>query len=242
MGEMSQKAVIQDIKIKDIRIGDRLKQDINGYSGVLLYTGQVISHRELDFLRKQIVKTKPKYAPEHYTINAKAPGQIVDRAGNILVRGGQQITEEALKPLLSEGFQVIPGPEGTTMYWRKGEWPDHLPWHIDQFNPLIRVETFTYLDDKGHEVADPRGTQVSVGEGPKVELPATSLAPAAAPAHPAGPSLAEVLAAIQGVGASVKSLGDRVTALETKPAAAAPSPKPKPNARNRNKTAEPAAV
>ena len=167
--EIKNKAVVRDVKIEEIKIGDRLLQDITGYNNnTMMFTGQVISHREILFLRKLLARTKPTYAPEHYTIGAKATGQVVTRDGTVLVRAGQAITEELLQPLLKEGFKLVPTYDGGQMFFREGKWPEGEPWHVNDFNPLVRVETMTYVDEDGKELADPRGDKVIVGGAKKL--------------------------------------------------------------------------
>lgn len=162
--EIRTKAVIKDVKVEDIRVGDRLMQDMTGQDGKsLLLQGMVISAREILFLRKQLNRQKPRYSAERYLIGQKTPGLIADRAGTVLVRSGQVVTVELLAPLLKEGFQAMPTNEGGEMYYRRNDWPKDKPWHINDFNPLVRVETVTYIDEAGKEIDDPRGKKQAVG-------------------------------------------------------------------------------
>jgi hypothetical protein len=164
---MTQKAVVKDVKISDIKIGDKLCQDITGMKGrTLIYTGQVISHREMLFLRKQLGRTIPRYSAERYILGAKAIGSIFDKSQKRLVNPGQEITQEALSPLLKEGFTIVDtGESGQQMFYRKNEWGKDEPWHIEQFNPLVRVETMTFVDEETKkELPDPRGAGVRVGQ------------------------------------------------------------------------------
>jgi len=165
------KPVVKNVKISDIAIGDKLRQDIIGYSAtpgqshILFYQGTMISHRELIFLREQINKKPPFVPPERYIIGVKTPGIIWTQDGRKLLNGGDVVTEEALAPLLEEGFEIVPTNDGGQMFYRKNSWPDdsQYEWNIEKLNPLVMVETLTYVDDQGKEVPDPRGQNQKVG-------------------------------------------------------------------------------
>lgn len=158
------KAVVKDVKIADIRVGDKLLQDVIGHNDrALLLQGTFISAREITFLRKQLAAKIPLYSPQRYVLNRKTPGGIYDQDGKCLVRAGQAVTAAALEPLLDEGFEEAPTEDGGIMFFRKNTWPKSKPWHINDFNPLVRVETTTYINDEDREVSDPRGAHVRVG-------------------------------------------------------------------------------
>lgn len=160
------KAVIKDVKISDLKIGDKLQQDIIGQGGnILLYSGTNISHKEMLFLRRQLAAKKPRFAAERYLVDNKAPGRICMKDGTILVKPGETITEAKLAPLLKEGFQTVETNEGGILFYRKTEWPKDLDtnWHIDHFNPTVRIETTVYVNDKDEVQEDPRGDSSRVG-------------------------------------------------------------------------------
>ncbi len=161
------KQVVKDVTISDIRVGDKLLQDIVGVENrTLIMQGTFISPREVIFLRKQLSRTKPKRPPERYQVGLKTPGAIYDKNGACLVRAGVVVTEAALAPLLEEGFEQAPLGEGGMLFYRKSEMPAGQPWHITDFNPAVRVETTSYLDAAGQEAADPRGDKMAVGGKP----------------------------------------------------------------------------
>lgn len=164
MGEITGKAVVREVKIVDIRVGDKLLQDIIGHQDrPLIMQGQSIGNREILFLRSIRKHTKPKYSPERYPVGVKTPGAIHSQDGTVLVRAGQTVTEEALAPLIEEGFEVIEGEGDSKIYFRRNEWPENKPWHIDQINPLVRVETTTYIDEAGKDIAAPN-KKLAVGD------------------------------------------------------------------------------
>lgn len=162
------KQVTKDVKVADIKVGDKLLQDITGVEDrTLIMQGTFISPREVLFLRRQLARTRPTRPPERYHLNQKTPGAIYNKAGECVVRAGQQVPEEAGARLVADGFTEVPGGEAGTFFYRKNEFPKDQPWHINDFNPVVRVETTTYIDEKtGAEAADPRGPKLTVSGAP----------------------------------------------------------------------------
>lgn len=164
------KAVVRDVTIPELKLGDQLLSEVVGYKGrVLLHQGTRITARHLSWLRKQLEAQPPRLAARRYQTKVKAPGRICAEDGTVLVKPGELITEEKLAPLLKEGFQMFPGGDGETkVYTKPTVWPKDQPYRIDQFNPAVRVEGIVYVDDKDQELADPRSKAgMTVGAGGK---------------------------------------------------------------------------
>lgn len=144
-------AVVIQKTVSEIGVGDKLLTDIVGYKGkTLMHRGQTISAREKNWLEKKLKESKPVISSQKYLTNKKAVGNILDKKGNILVSAGKVITEEALKPLLKEGFTIQESFESDhKMFFRPGAWPEDAKYHIDQFNPIVTVETLSLINDDG---------------------------------------------------------------------------------------------
>lgn len=142
-------AVIVAVEIKDITLGDKLVTDVMGYKGkTLIPRGTTISARELNWFKKKMAEAKPKLAAEKYITNTKAKGHIMSKDGKMLVERGKMITEDALSPLLKEGFTAVETMEaGQIMHYRKAEWSGAF--HICDFNPIVQVERQQLVNDDG---------------------------------------------------------------------------------------------
>lgn len=150
--------------IKDIIVGDKLMIDIIGYKNKrLLNRGDILSFEHVEFLKKQLVKKKQIHPSIKFKVGLKSNIDIKDRGDNILVHRGAEITEEALKPLLEEGYTIAEGFSDEIVYQRPQKFEG--AWHIEHFNPKgILVETDVMVDEKGDETTtlpEPRAKLVS---------------------------------------------------------------------------------
>lgn len=151
-----QKAVIKNVQVAELNPGDRILQDVVGYkSHIMFFQGRVLNNRDIAWLREKLKEAKPKLASERYQTKRKSPGAIRDKDGNVLVKAGVPITDEALAPLLKQGFTRVDGMEsGVVIYTREATWPDDRPWRIDQFNPAVKVETTVTINDEIQETPE----------------------------------------------------------------------------------------
>lgn len=162
------KSLVKVVAVKDLKPGDRLLVDIIGYKDRVIYQlGKVLNGRDISWLREKLKEAKPRIPSEKYKTGKRAQGPIRTKDGTVLVKTNGEITEEALTPLLKEGFERTEELEGgVIMFTRKQDWPDDRPWRIDQFNPAIKVETMVTVNDEVQETP-------SEGPAPK---PATTAA------------------------------------------------------------------
>ena len=142
-------AVIKAVEIKDIRSFDKLLSDIIGREEkVLIPRGTTISAREIKFLKDVLAHGKPQLASQKYRTKLKSIGNIVSASGTVLVKRGEEVTEEKLAPLLKEGFAVQETFESEQkMFYKKATFEG--PWHITDFNPLVQVERTELVNDDG---------------------------------------------------------------------------------------------
>ena len=145
-------AVIKAVEIKEIRSFDKLLSDIIGREEkVLIPRGTTISARELKFLKDVLSHGKPQLASQKYRTKLKSIGNICKADGTVLVKRGQEVTEEALAPLLKEGFAVQETFEADQkMFYKKATFEG--PWHITDFNPLVQVERTELVNDDGSSI------------------------------------------------------------------------------------------
>jgi len=186
-----QKSVVKAVHVSELKAGDRLLVDIAGYKDRIIFNqGKVLNNRDVAWLREKIKEPKPKLASERYQTKRKAIAAIRDKAGNVLVKAGDAVTEEALAPLLKEGFTALEGMNagvmdaGVKVFTRQQMWPDERPWRIDQFNHAVRIETVVTVNDAIQDMpedqtAGDKKIGVAVGAG------AVTVAGPARPAKPA---------------------------------------------------------
>lgn len=157
--------------IKDIIVGDKLMTDIVGYKNKrLLNRGDILSYEHVDFLKKQIAKKKPIHPSIKFKVGLKSNIDIKDRGDNILVHRGAEITEEAIKPLLEEGYSIAEGFGDEVVYQRPQKFEG--PWHIEHFNEKgVLVETDVMVDEKGDDTTElPKlGSEGAPKGGAKIE-------------------------------------------------------------------------
>ncbi len=140
-------AVIKVVEVKDLIVGDKLLVDLVGYKGnVLINRGTTISARETIWLKKKLAENAPKLPSMKYRTETKAFGDIVSANGTVLLKRGGKITEEALAPLLKEGFAVVDLMEsGSKMFHKPQKWTEKS--NIAEFNPAVQVERVELVND-----------------------------------------------------------------------------------------------
>src|SRR3990167_985322 len=124
------KSVVKSATIAELKQGDRLLQDIIGYKdNPIMFQGKVLNGRDIAWLKQKLKQPKPRLSSERYQTKRKAAAAIKDKNGAVLVKAGGQITEEALAPLLKEGFALTDGMDATVkVFAREQIWPDNRPW------------------------------------------------------------------------------------------------------------------
>ncbi len=147
-------AVIKTVEIADIRSFDKLLSDIIGQEErVLIARGTVISAREIKFLKDVTAHVKPQLASQKYRTKLKSIGNICKADGTVLVKRGEEVTEEKLAPLLKEGFAVQETFESDQkMFYKKTTFEGK--WHINDFNPLVKIERTELVNDDGSPIAE----------------------------------------------------------------------------------------
>lgn len=141
-------AVVKAVEVKDLQVGDKLIVDIIGYQNkVLINRGTNISSREVLWIAKKLKENPPKNPTIKYRTLTKAMGDIKDAKGALLVKRNAIITEEALAPLLKEGFTAVEAFEaGSKMFYKKQDWTAKS--NIAEFNPLVQVERVEIVNDE----------------------------------------------------------------------------------------------
>ena len=163
------RAVVKDVGIAELKVGDMLLQDIIGYKDhILMFQGKRLTNRDIIWLRKKLQEKAPRLAGERYRTGIKAPGKIEDKNGAVLVKAGETITVEKLAPLLEQGFKMLPAADGSesSTFYQEFAW-NGKPYRIDEFNPAVRVETLTLVDPEGKPVAD---AKIAEPEAEKSEI------------------------------------------------------------------------
>jgi hypothetical protein len=162
-----QKSVVRSVTVAELKQGDRLLQDVIGYKeNPIMFQGKVMNNRDIAWLKQKLKQPKPKLASERYQTKRKAASAIKDKNGAVLVKAGAPITEEALAPLLKEGFILTDGMDSSVkVFVREQIWPDNRPWRVDQFNPSVRIETVVTINDDIQ--SEPEREVVAAGAGAK---------------------------------------------------------------------------
>lgn len=146
---------IEDVKIAEIRIGDKLLTQIIGYKDRVIYNnGHVFTPKDIAWFAEKLAEEKPQLASERYLVGRKSPGDVMAKNKVVLVKRGEVVTEEALQPLLKEGFVKQNGFDNEVMFVRPTDW-GNKPYRIDQFNPVVRVETLRLVGDDGKLAKEP---------------------------------------------------------------------------------------
>ncbi len=153
-------AVVKIVEVKDIIVGDKLLVDLVGYKGnVLINRGTTISSRETIWLKKKLAESAPKLPNIKYRTGIKAFGDIRDAAGKVLVKRGEKITEEALAPLLKDGFTMVDLMDaGSRMFHKAQKWTEKS--NIAEFNPAVQIERIEVINDDAPEKAHVTKTPV----------------------------------------------------------------------------------
>ena len=162
-----QKSVVREVPVAELKVGDRLLMDLMGYKDrVVMQQGKTLNNRDIAWIREKMKEVPPRLATERYQTKRKAIANIRTRDGRALVKPGDPVTEEALAPLLQEGFQRIPAPEsGVVWFMREQKWPENVPYRIDQFNPTVRIETLAHVNDEDRGGAPGTGGAGKPGGG-----------------------------------------------------------------------------
>ena len=157
------KSVIKDVKVSELKVGDRLEVNILGYKErVLLTRGMVLDHRHIRFLEKKLKEKEPVLDPINIVNEKKAISAIKDDSGKVLVKSGELIKEAKIEPLLKKGFKRTPIPGGAAvMFTRDQKWPSDVPWDISKINPSVKVETMVTVNDDIQEVPETTGAGAS---------------------------------------------------------------------------------
>lgn len=141
-------AVVKIVEVKDIIVGDKLLVDVVGYKGnILINRGTTISTRETAWLKKKLSEKAPTLPSIKYRTETKAFGDIKDAAGNVLVKRGEKITEEALAPLLKEGFSMVDLMDaGSRMCHKAQKFTEKS--NIADYNPGVQIERIEVVNDE----------------------------------------------------------------------------------------------
>jgi len=149
------KAAIVYKKVQELILGDKVLTGIVGYKGRTLFpAGHTLSVSDIEFVKKQLAQTKPTMADEMYVMESLAKCDIKDSSGKIVVAYGKEITEDAVAPLMGDGYRIQNLPGGKRMLTREQKWDDNIKWFIADINPQVQVETILLVDDEDDDVED----------------------------------------------------------------------------------------
>jgi hypothetical protein len=153
---------VKIVEVKDIIVGDKLLVDLVGYKGnILINRGTTISTRETTWLKKKLAESTPKLPSIKYRTETRAYGDICDAAGKVLVKRGEKITEEAIAPLLKEGFTLVDLMDaGSRMCHKAQKWTEKS--NIAEFNPAVQIERIEVINDDGAPVKTPPAAKTPV--------------------------------------------------------------------------------
>lgn len=147
------KSVVKEVTVKELMVGDKLLVNVLGYKDHVLFNqGAILNPKDISFIKEKLGAKAPTLSDEQIVTEKRATVDIKDRDGKILVKARDQIKEDAIQPLLEEGFRSTPIIGGSAVVFsRPQKWPEDAPWHIDAINPRIKVETMVTINDEIQE-------------------------------------------------------------------------------------------
>lgn len=159
------KSIVKEVEVKELQIGDTMLADMIGYKDhILFHRGQVLNARDIRWINKKLKEGKPQLSAERIMTERKANVDIKTKSGRVLVKTNEKITEDALKPLLKEGFTSTPlFGSPVVMFSRPVEWGKDRDYHITDFNPTVKIETMVTINADIQEV--PEGMASSGSRG-----------------------------------------------------------------------------